>query len=326
MWFRYVSDLGIAGPDDGKGGRYLIVPPGYDGDGVDKAAQGVKDKLRIYPLSQAASPPKTEFISATGKPSCNAAPPNDFSYWEMLNQLVQEEPVGAHHPETRGLPAAIGITKDKPFAPDAPMKAILTDAVAIGNAYARTDTVFPRDPEARIYGPDSEGVMGFAGKDTAFLKDGARRYDARLWMHYSAVVATPAMAVTKPGRGSDYDIAGLGNGAQALKGAKTCKLTLPQNVPVKDFWSAVLYDPQTRAQLQTNQQFPALYSYGEDLVKNADGSYDVWFAPEAPKGHEGNWLQTFPSKSWFIILRMYGPLEPMLNQTWQPGEIELATP
>ena len=142
-------------------------------------------------------------------------------------------------------------------------------------------------------------------------------------MHYNAVVVTPAMAVTKPGSGSDYGIAGLGAGGQVLDGAKTYKLTLPPNVPVKDFWSVVIYDTQTRALLQTDQQFPALDSYKEDLVQNADGSYDVYFAPEAPEGHEGNWIQTIPEKSWFIILRMYGPLEPWLNKTWVPGEIEL---
>jgi hypothetical protein len=348
MWFRYVSDLGVAGPDQGKGGKYLVLPPGYDGDvpngyfvvrpetfgnwifmrayisdGVDKAAQGVKDNLKIYPLSMADNPPEPEFLSMTGRVGYNAVLPNDYSYWDMLNQLVQEEPIGAHDPETRGLLAAIGIAKGKPFAPDDRMKSILTDAVAIGNGYARANTVHPRDPGARIYGPESEWVMGFADKDTTFLKDGARRYDSRLWMHYNAVVVTPAMAVTAPGKGSDYGIAGLGAGGQVLDGAKTYKLTLPPNVPVKDFWSVVVYDTQTRALLQTDQQFPALDSYKEDLVKNADGSYDVYFAPEAPEGHEGNWIQTISEKSWFIILRMYGPLEPWLDKTWVPGEIEL---
>ena len=168
MWFRYVTDLGIAGPDQGKGGKYLILPPGYDGevpdgyfvvrpatygnwifmrayisDGVDKAAQGVRDNLKIYPLSMADNPPEPEFIGMSGRGDYNAVLPNDYSYWEMLNQLVQEEPIGAHDPETRGLLAALGIAKGEPFAPDARMKAILTDAVAIGNAYARANTVCP---------------------------------------------------------------------------------------------------------------------------------------------------------------------------------------
>ncbi|WP_186766443.1 DUF1254 domain-containing protein [Falsiphaeobacter marinintestinus] len=348
MWFRYVTDLGIAGPDQGKGGKYLILPPGYEGEvpdgyfvvqpatsgnwifmrayiseGVEKAAQGVKDNLRIYPLSMVDKPPEPEFFSMSGRAGYNAVPPNDYSYWEMLNQLVQEEPVGAKDPETRGLLRSLGMVKGQPFEPDARMKAILTDAVAIGNAFARANTVFPQDSDHRIYGPDSEWIMAFAGKDTTFLDDGARRFDSRLWMHYNAVVVTPAMAVTVPGKGSDYGIAGLAKGAEILNGAKTYKLTLPPNVPVADFWSVTVYDTQTRSMMQTDQRYPAVDSYGENVKQNADGSWDIYFAPEAPEGKEGNWIQTIPGKSWFIILRMYGPLEPWLNKTWVPGEIEL---
>jgi hypothetical protein len=348
MWFRYVTDLGIAGPDKGKGGKYLILPPGYNGavpdgyfvvrpatygnwifmrayisEGVEAAAQGVKDNLRIYPLSMADNPPEPEFLSMSGREGYNAVPPNDYSYWEMLNQLIQEEPIGAHDPETRGLLSALGIAKGKPFTPDDRMKAILADAVAIGNAYARANTVVPKDADQRIYGPDSEWVMAFAEKDTTFLVEGARRYDSRLWMHYNAVVVTPAMAVTAPGKGSDYGIAGMAKGGQVLDGAKTYKLTLPPNVPVKDFWSVTAYDPQTRSMLQTDQTFPALDSYNENVQQNDDGSWDIYFAPDAPEGYEGNWIQTIPGKSWFIILRMYGPLKPWLNKTWIPGEIEL---
>jgi hypothetical protein len=348
MWFRYVTDLGIAGPDQGKGGKYLILPPGYEGEvpdgyfvvrpdtygnwifmrayiseGVEKAAQGVKDNLRIYPLSMADNPPEPEFFGMSGRAGYNAVPPNDYSYWEMLNQLVQEEPIGAKDPETRGLLRSLGIVKGQPFEPDARMKAILTDAVAIGNAYARANTVYPQDPDHRIYGPDSEWIMAFAGKDTTFLTDGARRFDSRLWMHYNAVVVTPAMAVTVPGKGSDYGIAGLAKGAKVLDGAKTYKLTLPPDVPVADFWSVTIYDTQTRSMLQTDQRYPALDSYGENVAQNADGSWDIYFAPEPPEGKEGNWIQTIPGKSWFIILRMYGPLEPWLDGSWRPSEIEL---
>ncbi len=348
MWFRYVTDLGVAGPDQGKGGKYLILPPGYDGDvpdgyfvvrpetfgnwiflrayisdGVDKAAQGVRDNLKIYPLSMVDSPPAPEFIGMSGRGDYNAVLPNDYSYWEMLNQLVQEEPIGAHDPETRGLLAALGIAKGQPFAPDDRMKAILTDAVAIGNAYARANTVVPKDSDQRIYGPDSEWVMAFANKDSTFLVDGARRYDSRLWMHYNAVVVTPAMAVTVPGKGSDYGIAGMAKGGEVLDGAKTYKLTIPKDPPAKDFWAVTIYDTQTRSQLQTDQQFPTLGSQTDSIKTNADGSYDIYFAPEAPEGQEGNWLQTIPGKSWFIILRMYGPEQAWIDKSWKPSEIEL---
>jgi hypothetical protein len=165
--------------------------------------------------------------------------------------------------------------------------------------------------------------MAFAGKDTYFLEDGARRMDSRLWMHYNAVVVTPAMALTKPGAGSDYGIAGLDGEGRVLDGGKTYRLTLPPNVPVKDNWSVTIYDTQTRSMLQTDQPFAGVNSLGEGVQASADGSYEILFAPEAPAGSEGNWIQTIPGKSWFIIPRAYGPLEPWLDGSWRPSEIEL---
>jgi len=204
------------------------------------------------------------------------------------------------------------------------MKGILTDAVAIGNAYARANTVFPRDPGQRVFkDTDSEWVMAFADKDTYFLTDGARRFDSRLWMHYNAVVVTPAMALTRPGAGSDYFIAGLDSESRPLDGSKTYRLHLPANFPVKDNWSVTIYDTQTRSMLQTDQQYAGLNSLGEGIQVNSDGSIDVYFAPEAPEGMESNWVESLPGKSWFIILRAYGPLEPWLEKTWRPSELEL---
>jgi hypothetical protein len=189
MYFRYIADIGAAGADKGQGGKYLVLPPGYEGDvpegyfvvrsetngvwnfmrgyveqGVEEATDRIKANLKVYPLAEMDNPPQMEFMNMSGLADYQTIPPNDFSFYEDLNALVQEEPVGWLDPETTGLLASIGIVKGQPFAPDARMKAILTDAVAIGNAYARANTVFPRDPDHRIYGPDSEWVMGLRGQ------------------------------------------------------------------------------------------------------------------------------------------------------------------
>ena len=349
MYFRYIADIGAAGADKGKGGKYLVLPPGYEGDvpegyfvvqsrtygvwnfmrgyvkkGAKEATDRIKSNLKIYPLAKKDNPPKTMFTNMSGLAEYKTIPPNDFSFYESLNNLIQEEPLDFLDPETRGLIAAIGIVKGQPFDPDERMKKILNDAVAIGNAYARANTVFPRDPGHRVYkDSDSEWLMAFADKDTYFLKDGARRFDSRLWMHYNAVVVTPAMALTQPGAGSDYLIAGLDSKHQALDGAKTYKLHVQPNVPVKDNWSVTIYDTQTRSMLQTDQKFAGINSLGKDIKQNADGSIDIYFAPKAPEGMENNWIQTIPEKSWFIIFRAYGPLEPWLDKTWRPSELEL---
>jgi hypothetical protein len=147
--------------------------------------------------------------------------------------------------------------------------------------------------------------------------------DARTFFYFNAGGVTPAMAVTHPGAGSDYALGMLDNNNEPFDGSKTYKLHLPPNVPVNNFWAVTLYDTQTRCMLQTSQLFPTKGSQSEGFVKNEDGSYDLYFAPEAPAGKESNWLQTVPGKSWFSILRMYGPLEPWIEKTWKPGEVEL---
>jgi hypothetical protein len=147
--------------------------------------------------------------------------------------------------------------------------------------------------------------------------------DARVLFYFNATGVTPAMAATTAGRGSDYALAYVDAQRKAFDGSKTYKLHLPKDVPVNDFWAVTLYDTQTRSLLQTGQEFPTVGSESKGMTPNADGSYDIYFAPEAPEGKEGNWLQTVPGKSWFTILRMYGPLEPWIDKNWRPGEIEL---
>lgn len=348
MWFRYVADVGPAGPDKGKGGKYLVLPPGYEGDVPDgyhvvksrtygvwifqrgglkngdpaPAVENFKANMKVYPLAKADNPPKTEFINGSGK-SYNTIHANNAQFFEEVHHLVQEEPVEAIDAETLGLLAAIGIEKGKPFKPDARMKKLLEEGVAIGNATARAITFHPRDPEARVYkDSDSAWVMAYAGKDVFFLRNGARNLDARVMFHYPYTGVSPAMAVKMPGKGSDYAMAFLDSNKQAIEGSKTYKLHLPPNVPVNNFWAVTIYDTQTRSMLQTSKPFPTLGS--NDKVKaNEDGSFDIYFAPNPPTGKESNWLETVPGKSWFVILRMYGPLEPWLDQTWRPSEIEL---
>ncbi len=347
-WFRYVEDLGVIGPDKGKGGKYLVLPPGYKGDvpsgyfvvrpktfwnwafvrgsiakGLAPEVEIMKSKLKVYPLAKAKNPPKTEFIDFSGI-SYNTISSNDFGFYEDLNQVIQKEPIDSLDPETRGLVASIGIIKGKPFKPDARMKKLLTEAVAIGNATARAILFQPRDKAAYIY-PDSKSawVMAYFGHDVFFEVDGARNLDARTNFFYAYTGVSPAMAETTPGKGSDYAMAFLDSKKRALNGAKTYKLHLPPNVPVNNFWAVTMYDTQTRSQLQTKNPLPTLGSQTKGVKKNADGSYDIYFAPKPPKGKEGNWLQTIPGKSWFPILRMYGPLKPWIDKTWRPSEIEL---
>ena len=131
------------------------------------------------------------------------------------------------------------------------------------------------------------------------------------------------MALKMVGKGSQYAFIAADKDGGHLDGAKTYRLNIPANVPARDFWSVVIYDPQTRSELQTTQPFPSRNNKRDKLITNADGSVDLYFGPTAPVGKEANWIATVPKKGWFALFRLYGPLEPWFEKTWKPGEIEL---
>lgn len=357
-WFRYIQDIGPFGPDQGQGGKYLVVPPDYVGsipegyfvvssrtyrvwvfmrgsiaNGLEAAVRNIKENLKVYPLSEKDNPEPMEFINGSFQ-SFNTIHDNDFHFYEHVNKVIQEEPLEMIDAETRGLLASIGIEKGKPFDPDERMKRILTDAVAIGNATARSIVWYPRTSGSvdnmkgiEVYpGSNSAWIMGWVDKNVFFNgKDGhTMNSDARVMFHYPYTAVTPAMAVTVPGRGSDYAIAYVDDNKLPFDGSETYVLHLPPNPPAKDFWAVTLYDSQTRSMLQTDQPYPTVGSQTEGIRMNEDGSYDVYFGPEPPEGFEQNWLQTIPGKSWFVALRLYGPLEPWIEKAWRPSEIKLS--
>ena len=183
----------------------------------------------------------------------------------------------------------------------------------------------PRDPDAFYY-PKSQWKTAFVGGDYRWLIDngkGGRNLDARTMFFYMATVNTPAMAAKMIGKGSQYAYTEKDKNGDYLDGSKTYKLNVPAGVPAKDFWSIVIYDPQTRSELQTGQPFPSKNNKRDSLAENPDGSVDLHFGPKPPRGKKANWIQTVPEKGWFAILRLYGPLEPWFDKTWQPGEFQL---
>jgi hypothetical protein len=229
--------------------------------------------------------PETRFIEGSGT-SFNTIPPNDHSYWETINGLVQQEPAGAGDPETVGLLAAVGIVKGKPFHPGERMRRILQDAVTVGNATARTVSFAPRPEEGFAYYPGSAWFnMLFVGgyefldpppeltADGAVTgpSDGARKLNARTAFFYPYTGITPAMCMRLPGLGSQYLIAMHERDSEYLDGARSYRLILPPGIPENRFWSVLLYDNQTRSMLQTDQPRPDLGSQSGTVKTNPDG-------------------------------------------------------
>jgi len=362
-YFRFVTDMGVPGPDKGDGGKYLILSPDYEGDldppiggyaaevegetyfvsrstsyinwfiargflvdgKTDAAVAAYRNGLKIYPLKDKTSPPQMEFVNVSKK-IFNTIHANTFEFYNELNTVLQKEPLSTFDPELRGLAAAIGIEKGKGFAPDERMTGILTEAVAVGNATARTIWLKPRDKAAYLY-ENSGWFTAFIGGSWEWLRDegrGGRYLDARTMFFYMATVNTPAMVLNIPGKGSQYALTVTDSSGAFLDGSKNYTLTIPADAPAKDFWSVVVYDPQTRSELQTSQPFPSKNNKRDPLVENAEGSVTLHFGPEAPAGKEENWVQTVAGKGWFAILRLYGPEDPWFDKTWRPGEIEPA--
>jgi hypothetical protein len=385
-WFRWVTDFGLPGPDRGEGGKYLVLPPGYDGpvpDGFNIArartnlvvwfarsflenndpkpvAEAIRKFTKVYPyeaggvgtpiaeflsgkakLGKITPPPPTVFHEGTGK-VMNTVPPSDFSYYEMLNEIVQKEPATALDAELMGPIAAIGIVKGKPFAPDARMKKVLTEAAALGNATSRALFMNPREEEGWYYYPGSawwnqmlaggyefETPIALVTPEGAkpFPPTGYRMLNQRTSFFYGTTGITPAMAMRLTGIGSQYLYAQVDARKEYFDGAKTYKVTLPKDIPAANFWSLTVYDNQTRSMLDTPQRYPRAGSQSfpsPAAEPAADGTTTVYFSPTQPAGiKRSNWIQTDPKKGWFTDLRFYGPLEPFFAKTWRPSEVEL---
>jgi hypothetical protein len=221
-----------------------------------------------------------------------------------------------------GLYAAIGIRKGQPFAPDARMKKTLTEAVAVANAVARADDFAPRIPGAVIF-QDRQWLTPFVGGSYEFLAGAERLLDAQAMFFYFTTGITPAMSEVKPGTGSAYATAYRDAAGKYLDGGRAYTVTLPGPVPVNNFWAFTVYDTQTRSLLPTAQKSAGVDSNHPGLKKNSDGGVTVWFGPKPPTGNEANWVQTLPGRGFFTVMRLYGPLEPWFNKTWQPGDLEL---
>ena len=311
--------------------------PGAVGTSIATALEG-KVRLGLNPAI-----PPTKFVEASGK-AFNTIPPSDFSFFEMINENVQQEPADSYDVELAGQMAAIGIVKGKPFKPDARMRKILADAAAVGNAAGRAlNWRFLQAHPDWAYYPGSkwgnmlwQGGYNFETPPPLFTKEGmfkpfpptgARTLDSRTAFYYAYTLDSPGMIMRIPNVGSQYLMGFLDKEGNPFDGSKTYKVMLPPNIPARAFWSFTLYDNQTRSMLDTPQRFPRAgsQSYPSPAAEpNVDGSTTIYFGPKQPAGvKRGNWIQTMPGKGWFTILRLYSPLESFFTKEWRPSEIEL---
>ena len=357
---KFFGDVGLPGPDAGKGGKFLVLPPNYKGNvpkgyfvyrsGTNNVfiflrafyqdpsdlspAVSLMELAKVYPLNLPAAQRKPmKFPNASGV-EANLLPRSDITAFEQLKWLLDREGANLSDATGLGLLANVGLIAGKPFAPDAAARSLLDAAAKTGYKMSR---VIGRMPEVngrdyRVWkdrqwiNPVNNVTEPGAEKtmDLSFRNKAAgfTEFEPRIWFFTDYYSISPGMVSQIPGKGAAYEIAFNDAEGKPLSGDASYKITLPPDVPAKLFWSLTLYEAENASGLATDaRRFPSLGSRDKP-AKNADGTIDLYVGPKAPDGKQANWLPTAPGRGFFAILRLYGPGEPAINYSWKPGDFQ----
>jgi hypothetical protein len=342
VWQRVLADLGVVGPDQGKGGKYLILPPGHEmvePDGYyvvqspsrtvlagvrllaadkEKAIRELIPGIKTYTWSPNGTG-EVMPVRHAGDEKWSQMPPHGMAYWESLNEVVQNEPVMERDRLILAQLRFLGIEQGKPFEPDARQREILEEGAIVGEAMAKANTSDKRVEPPFWPGTNWKHALVVSVDQRM---PGFDQLDERAAWFYEAVVVSKGMLTETPGVGQRYIAAYKDAGGEWLTGGSTYRLHVPPNPPAKQFWSVTAYAEGTRQMVVTEQGRPDISSRKEDIVVNEDGSVDVYFGPEAPEGKEANWVQTNPGEGWFAYFRFYGPTEPFFDKSWALPDFE----
>lgn len=356
---KYFGDVGLFGPDQGKGGKFLLLPPGYKGaapsgyyvyrSGTNNVFVFLRafykdpkdldppvkliEQAKIYPLNNKAGAKAMVFPDASGVPA-NMLPRSDGSAFDELKALVDSESSSLASPDWFGMLATLGIVKGQPFNPDAKAHAILDEAAKTGYKMSRVIAFEPEVsglsyvvyPNRHWLNPIASGTpanITGAFTDAAWTRREGDYTDlnARIWFFTDYYSLSPGMISQTPGKGAKYGIGFVDSDNQPLTGDNNYRLNLPKNIPAANFWSVTVYDASNASGLDNGQPYPSLGSR-DNPAQNADGSTDIYFGQKPPAGKEANWIATPAGKGYFVIFRLYGPTEPAIDKSWVPGDIE----
>jgi hypothetical protein len=342
FWQRPITDSGQTGPDKGAGGKYLVLGPNDpdmkpDGYYVVRSptinifvgqrvldpdpakAKAAMAAMRIYPYSQRDNPPHRAHLTPDGR-KWSGTQPRGLAYWEGLSKVINEEPALERDRIILGMLQPLGIEKGKPFNPDARQKKILIEAAQVGELMARTIGFEKRFPGATVW-PGKKWEISLFMKETSQEAPHYTQFDERTSWFYEAVGVSEGMMGRTVGFGQVYLESSKDAAGRWLEGANTYHLRVPPNAPVAQFWSFTVYDNETRCFVDTGVQPDR--SSRDNIVKNADGSVDLYFGPKLPPGKPAsNWIKTIPGKGWFTYFRLYGPTQPYFDRSWVLPDIE----
>jgi hypothetical protein len=349
---RWIADMGIPGPDAGKGGKHLLLPPGWKGavptghhvgeSATNRVILGVRSlplggdiagalaripTVKVHPLVSTPRWVEPQWRDLTAKPSDTTplAWESNLDFWKVLHEVLDAEPPVESHVAYYGDLAALGIVRGKPFAPDGRAKRLLLEAAQVGKVEMCAQSFADRRPDRVVWKDRKWEWASLRYENADFMMPTYLDLEARDKWFYQAIGTSPAMFRREPGGGSVYWLGARDKNGAYLDGAKSYTLTVPRPVPGQLFWSITVYDAETRSQIQTKQDKAALRSLFELKDVAGTGPIELHFGPTPPKkgGAEGRWIQTLPGKGWFVYFRVYGPEKAAFDGSWKPGDFTL---
>ena len=343
VWQVPVADIGPAGIDQGKGGKYLFLPPGYKdkvpegyfavpldlyeiyialrciplGDASFGEAAEYSKNINAYPLSQADNPAKGNYVDMAGK-HVPTLPVYDLSFFENIAELLNAEPLIERDKVMGGMLASIGIEKGKPFAPEGKIKQALEKAVKDGYDYLEylfetpgysSETYWPERKWLGLMIPSKEGFVYDEGEYLLLDERGSL-------FHWATFVPR------RLGKASAYVLGMRDADGELLSGKQNYKFNVPANVPARDFWSVIAYGKTTKSFIYNDADKVGLSSYDKSSLKvNDDGTIDIYFGEKAPSGLESNWIPT-AGEDFFLLFRFYGPEKAYFNKSFKLPDVE----
>ncbi len=341
-WQRSLTDVGVVGPDKGQGGKYLLLGPGHEDPkatgfivirsttnlvffGVrlldpdrDRAMRELVPQMRTYAWSARANPPKEQVVPA-GAAKWSQTPPTGMASWEALSSALAREPVQERHRFFMAMLKPLGFENSKPFQPTARQQKLLIDAAQMGELMAKANTYTKRFEDAYWPGTHRKDVLAV---NTTQREPDFEQLDERASYFYEAVAISEAMRSTTSGFGQRYMDVYQDKDGGWLVGGNDYRLHVPANPPATQFWSVTVYDEKNRQMLVNKTGRIDISSRNPDVVKNTDGSTDIYVGPSAPRGLEKNWIQTKPGEGWFVLFRFYGPTEKLFDRSWVLPDFE----
>ena len=344
VWQMPLEDAGLLGVDKGKGGKFLILPPGYKekvpvgyitlqsdtfggymlfrsnlkshGDADVQKSIAYGQRMKVYPLSQAANPPATVFSDAKDV-DFDSTIRYDASFFRNLDRVVQGEPWLERDRAMIEKLQALGVEKGKPFKPDAATEKVLDAAVKEAGAWLemKYDAGLPPFWEGGRWTLPAYPRL-IEAMQNGFSDPNQYPVDERGVAYSYAFIG-----IKRLGAGQFYLISIKDKKGNAFDGGKTYKLTVPPDAPVEQYWSVTAYDRRTHALIKGLSR-ASRSSQIPELQKNADGSIDLYIGPKAPAGKDSNWLPTDPARKFELMFRLYAPTKALFDKTWKLPDVE----